>query len=190
MLGKNLMKVLKCGLVGGIVLFIWGLFFWKGIVHPSGMYSRQAFANEAEVTNAIKNNAPKSGIYSLPNLAQHRGDKEALEAARQQRAQGPFVVASVQLEGKASGMMNAGLKLLILKIVLVSIVSWFIFQAGKMDYKRTVKSMTMGGVLVALAMIVPTMVFFGFPGNFAFLIFIDTVIGWFLAGIAVGKFCK
>ena len=59
-------KIFKCGLIGGVILFIWSAASW--MLFP--MYTNQfhTFSNEESVQSTISANAPVSGLYTVPAM--------------------------------------------------------------------------------------------------------------------------
>src|SRR3989338_6744072 len=68
------MKVLKAGLLGGYILFVWGWFSWIYLPwHPWYAGAVQSFTHEESVEAVLTANAPKAGIYVLPRPHEHPG---------------------------------------------------------------------------------------------------------------------
>ena len=57
--------LLKSAVIGGLIVFIWGLFSW--MVFPWHQSCLNKFSNESEVADVLRDNAPKPGMYVLPN---------------------------------------------------------------------------------------------------------------------------
>jgi hypothetical protein len=187
-LGDMVNNLIKCSLIGGIILFLWSAFFW--VVLPWNVCQRMHFSDEQEVAKVIKNNAPQSGIYVLPNLHQHENNPEAMKMAKERMHHGPFVFAAVSLHGKNHMLMKAMAQSLIYKIIIAGFVAWLLLQTTKLGYKKSVKFVTIAGLATALAATVPYSIWFGFSGAFLFCMVIELVIGWFLAALAIAKLSK
>src|SRR5207247_8551108 len=112
------------GLIGGLVLFAWGVVSW--MLLPWHLATLEKFKDEAKVAQALTANATKSGVYLLPNVHKHepgmpeakakkaeaRGKKaeakgkkaearrkEAESEGRKGRIQGPFMVGAANRPG-------------------------------------------------------------------------------------------
>src|SRR5438094_7933582 len=70
------------GLIGGLVLFAWGVVSW--MLLPWHLATLEKFKDEANVAQALTANAPKSGVYLLPNV--HKREAEMTEA-KQKKAE-------------------------------------------------------------------------------------------------------
>lgn len=183
-------RIIKCGLVGGLILFVWGAVSWTILPWQRGQM--KAFSDEGDVRSAIVDNAKGgSGLYVLPNLHKYAGNSEDMAEAKAKMAQGPFVVASVCLEGRTPGMVGPSVMSLILKIVAACLVTWLLFktqhQAYPLDFHKSVKFVTVVGVVIAILATIPYGIWFAFPAHFVIGSIIEIVFGWFFAGLAISK---
>ncbi len=175
-------KIMKCGFIGGFILFLWGAAAWT--VLPWQMNQFKQFSNEKDVRFAIKDNAPESGLYMLPSLNYNNQDQ--LEEAKKQMAEGPFVFASVMVNGKSPSMIGSATAGLIVKIIAACLVAWLLFQT-RLEYNKSVLFVTVVGALIGLMATAPYAIWFGFPGTFVISSIIESVFGWFFAGLAMAK---
>lgn len=175
-------KIVKCGLIGGVILFLWGAIWWT--ILPWQGKQMKSFANEQVVQNAIAGNTDGSGLYILPNLH----GKGCSDEAKARMSQGPFATVAVMSQGKNPCMVRSMISDLVVKIIAASLVTGLIFHfSGPYGFKRSLKFITIVGVVVAIAATLPYVIWFGFPIGFAISSMIETVIAWFLAGLAIGK---
>lgn len=177
-------KLVKCGLAGGIILFIWGAFFWK--ILPWHVCQRNHFTNESEVAKVIKNNAPVSGIYVLPTC-DTANSPEAMQQVMTKMQEGPYIFASVALKGKNANVVRLMAQSFIFKVIIAGFVAWLLLQTQRLGYKGSVKFVLVAGVALALAATIPYCIWFGFSGAFSFCLIIESVIGWLFAGLAMAK---
>jgi len=177
-------KLVKGGLLGGLVLFIWGMIAWT--VLPWHKMHMMKFSNEKRVAEVMKDNAPMSGLYFLPNMMNLRSDSADMKESKEMMEQGPVVFASVVLEGRSPSMAIPIAKGLILKIVVAFLVTWLLLHT-KLSYHKKVGFVTMVGVIIALMGTLPYWIWFGFPGGFTVGCMFEIVLGWFFAGLAIGK---
>ncbi len=181
-------KLIKCGLIGGLVLFVWSAIFW--MVFACQMNYMMGFSDEGDVASAIVDNAPKSGLYILPNVAAKSGNPEQMKQAEDKMASGPFVFAAVRLEGKSARMGGAMFASFILKVVAACLVTWLLMQARITEFRRAVKFITVVGVVVGILVAFPHAIWFGFPAGSVVCALLDTIVGWFFAGLVIAKFVK
>ena len=179
-------KIVKCGLIGGFVLFLWGAISWTVLPWQGKQIKR--FSNEQQVQTAIANNIDGSGFYVLPNLHQYAKGSDEFESAKARMSQGPFATVAVMAGGKNPCMVCSMIFDLIVKIIAASLVTWLLLHnSGPHGFKRTVKIVTTIGLIIAIAATLPYVIWFGFPIGFAITSMIEAVIAWFLAGLAIGK---
>ena len=179
-------KLLKVGVGGGVILFLWGMLMW--VVLPFNADHMLKFRDEGHVAKVIKDNASQSGIYVIPNMMQAKNEKEK-HMGKEAMQRGPIVFASVCLEGcqeKVSGKVLADL---ILRIIAASIVAALLFQT-KLTYKKRVGFVTAVGVLIAIVTGFSHMLWYAFPVAFSLLCMIEMIIGWFLAGLFMARYAK
>jgi hypothetical protein len=182
--------VLKCGIIGGLIVFIWGMISW--MVLPWHQIGFNKFTNEKEVQHVIKHNAPHSGIYLLPNMyADHAEQRMALDGSKAEEMkmlqEGPVMFASICLHGmykmKATHIVIA----LITQIVGGCFIAWMLIQGKIKDYKKRVYFVTAVGFVVGLLGVFPAWTWWGFSAGYTLTLWADLLIGWFLAGLAMGK---
>ncbi len=187
--GIMVQRIIKCGLVGGLILFVWGAVSWTILPWQKGQM--KGFSDESEVRSAIMDNAKGSGLYVLPNLHKYAPNSEDLAAAKARMAEGPFVIAAVSVEGRNPSMAGSAVMSLILKIVAACLVTWLLLktqhQAYPLDYHKSVKFVTVVGIVIALLATIPYGIWFAFPAHFVIGSIIEIVFGWFFAGLAISK---
>ena len=167
-------KIFKCGLIGAVVLFVWGFFSW--MVLPWHGKQFKAFSNESSVRDSILNNANENGIYSIPSM--DRCGKEP----------GPFIFASIKRDYSCS-MAGSLISVFIMKFVAACVVTWLLLQT-KLDNKKSVTFITVIGFLIPFTALLPNVIWMGFPGMYAVTNILDSMIGWFFAGLAITRFAR
>lgn len=181
-------KLIKSALIGGLVLFVWGWISWA--VLPWQKIQFMKFRDEQRVARVLTDNAPTSGLYVLPNILNLQKNSLEMEMAKDNMRQGPFIFASVSLDGRNPNMMPVVIKNLILKVVAALFVSWLLMQTTKLTFNRRVVFVTIVGVVVALMGTLPYSIWFCFPSGYTFAAMFEIVFGWFFAGIAIAKLAR
>ena len=180
-------KLLKCGIAGGVVLFLWGMMAWT--VLPWHQIQMKKFEDESKVAHVIKDNASESGIYVLPNMRGIPKNSEEMDEARESMRQGPFVFAAVSLEGMKPNKAIPMVKGFVLKIISAIIVTWMVMQT-KLNYNKRVGFITMIGLLIGLLSTIPEVIWVGFPLGFSLALMFEVIFGWFFAGLVIAKLVK
>lgn len=166
-------SALKAGLLGGLVLFAWGMLSWMTMPYHTAVMHK--FSNEIEVSEIIKAGDPKPGIYTIPAKLISKNDK-------------PFVFASVQPNGYP---MSKGQKFAVglgLDIVFAVFVSHFVSLTKTRSYRRRLLLVVGLGFLMAVSANLPLWNWWGFNLDYVSAAIIDSVIGWALAGIVIARF--
>lgn len=169
--------LIKSALIGGLIVFIWGMISW--VVLPFHKSSIGHFQDEQAVAQVIQQNVYSSGVYRIPS-----------SPSMSQQQNMPYVFASVRLEGRMFSMPVAIVMELIASIVAAGLITWLLLQTKGLRYGKKVAFVTVVGLIVGILSQVPAWTWLNFPGSNALLCLIDLIIGWFLAGLAIGKIVK
>lgn len=159
------------GIVGGIILFLWGAASW--MLLPWHMSTLHSFKDETAVVQVIQTNAPESGIYLSP-------------LQQTSTAPGPMVFASVYTKGMPSSMVPSMVIEFIIQLIAAFLVTWMLTKTTLGYLGR------LGFVLVfALAVGITTDLmywnWFHFDTKYTLVLLADLLIGWFLAGLLLAK---
>ncbi|MBS0619930.1 MAG: hypothetical protein JSS61_00520 [Verrucomicrobia bacterium] len=183
-------KLIKAALLGGVVVFIWSVISWVAL--PLHRVTVKKFTNEDQVAEAIRNNTPESGIYVLPNTWAYNAStsKKEMESGRRMLEKGPVMFASISNEGMGKITPAPFIISLITQIIGAAIISWILLHCKPMTYMKQVAFVTLFGLGVALLGHLPNWNWWGFSFAFVFSFFIELVIGWFLAGLAIAQMLR
>src|SRR6266571_186052 len=192
------------GLIGGLVLFAWGVVSW--MLLPWHLATLEKFKDEAKVAQALTANATKSGVYLLPNVHKHEpGMPEAkakkaeakgkkAEAKRKKAEaegmkrmiQGPFMFAAVSLQGTSGS--GAALPIqLVTSIVSAFLATWLLMNTTLPGYWPRVGFLVVLALTAGVICHVPDWNWWGFSASYTAVAFADLLIGWTLAGLAIVK---
>lgn len=168
------MSAIKAGIVGGVILFIWGFISW--MVLPWHQASIRQFKDVQAVSKVIEENAPRSGIYLIPNHF-------ATEKVQGSQTE-PMVFASVNQKGMNSSMVIPMLIGLLTQIIAACFVAWMLLQTN-FGYSCRVWFVVVFGIAAGIVSQIPSWNWLGFDINYAGIMFADLIIGWFLAGLVM-----
>ncbi len=182
--------LLKGGILGGLIVFLWGSFSW--MVLPFHGKNLSHFQDETAVERALISNAFESGVYVLPHA-----DKEMTNSSdpqirrlgrrKQERmAKGPFafVVMSLRGTGAMSVLMLRGLAI---QMVGALLMTWLLMQTGPISYRRRVFFVMVVAAAAGVLGHLPQWNWWGFPDRFILLEMLDLLAAWFLAGLVLAK---
>lgn len=187
-------KLIKAGLLGGLILFIWSTVSW--MVLPWHKATMHSFTIEKAVSQSIQSNAPRSGIYFFPsmchpdrqkvqNLAETTNTKEMMTTTQCE----PLLFVSVALEGMRPMPVAMGLDLAI-EIAAALLVAWMLLQTQGLSYMRRVAFVVIFALAAGIFIHMCYWNWFMFDTQYTLVQVADLVVGWFLAGLVIAKICK
>ena len=184
-------KLVLAVLLGGIVMFLWGMISHEAI--PLYKNSLVKFTDESAVASAIVANAPAPGVYFMPYVPQTaKGmSAEEFEAAQQAAIEklkhGPFIFASVRL-----GEMGPFPVYLLVQVLTDMLSALFLVLILMKAREQSYWNRVMICVWIALAVFtvksLPMWNWYSFSGAFTFAELIDLVGRMFFAGLLIAKF--
>jgi hypothetical protein len=179
--------------LGSIVLFVWSAIAWMLIPWPGDPL--RSFTNEDAVAQAITANAPRSGVYLLPNEPKRTpGMTEqqftaATNAMGEKMTRGPVVFAAVRLEPFTS--MGKPLVIQFLTQLVVAVLATFLLlQTSGLSYKGRVIFVTAFGVIIFVGGHLDEWIWWSFSNAYMLMQLGAIVIGWFLASLVIAKFVR
>ena len=187
-------RVLRCGFIGGVIVFVWLLISWMFL--PWHYQSLKKFKDENRVYNVIRDNAPTSGIYILPNMYVYREGisqndlNREMGSQTQMMSKGPVVFASVAVEGVTGPRYLPFVIALIIQIVGACIIAWMLFQTKFSSVEQKVTFVTLIGLLIGILGYLPDWNWWRFSLGYTVGCMADLLIGWCLAGFAMVKFSR
>ena len=178
------MRVFLAGLVGGIVVFVWG-----AVSHMAlglGDMGMKAPGNEQAVLSAMKDGLPGEGIYLMPYLAPEKMQDTAATAEYSTRAlANPYAFVVYQPQGRDLTDMTRNLATQFASDTLAAMVVAFVLALGNFSFGRRVVTAGALGLFAWLSISVPYWNWYRFPMNFTVGTLVDEVVGWMLAGAAM-----
>lgn len=183
-------KVLIGGLVGGVVLFVWGALAWT--VFPMHSSSILAMANEDSVVTPMKTAMNKKAVYMFPGRPMNMADRAAEDAWMKKRAQGPVGIVIYDPSGSSPMMpLQMGIGLLD-SILTAMLAAWLLSRstAARSGYFARIAYCGMLGLFISLAVHILNWNWMGYPLDYTTGLVADALIGWVLAGAGIAIFVK
>ena len=183
-------KVVKGAIIGGVIVFLWCLVSWMILPWHSMVFMK--FNDEQSVAQAIKDSAPASGIYVLPNTYDYSSSTptEQMQEGLALMQAGPTMFASVQIQGIGQKSVRPFVISLLIQIIGAGIVTWMLLHTKGLQYKQRVGFATLYGIAIWILGVLPSWNWWYFPMSYILFILFNLVVGWFLAGLAIAKICK
>jgi hypothetical protein len=167
-------KVLLGALVGGVVVFVWGMISW--MVLPFHGKAMRPLAADTPLAQALQQ-IEEPGFYVYPDWNESAGDVEDI-------AQRPFMAASIHPRGMGVSMGVHMLRGFVIQVVAAGLLSLILLQVGGSGGLRLVLLIA---VFASVVGFLPTWNWWGTPLAVALLDCADVWIGWLLAGLAIRK---
>lgn len=179
--------LVRAGIVGGLIVFLWGIFSW--MILPWHSMTMEKFVDEQYVARVIQENAPESGIYVLPCMYASSRDsmKNEMQMNQKMSKRGPFVFASVNLDARAPLSASNFIVGLLTQIVAALFITWMLLQTKAMHYMQRVWFVAAVGLVAGILAYVPAWNWMDFPPSYTIVNLLDITIAWFLAGLGIGK---
>ena len=178
------------GVLGGIVVFVWGMVSWMFL--PFHHQSFQKFQNETMVQEVLVANAPKAGVYVLPNLPEKEKNFSSstfsflMKKTHEKMEKGPSALVSMRPKG-CGPMGISMLRGLGIQILGAFFVTWLLLQTNIKNYFSKVIFVTIFALAAGIVCHLPQWNWWGFSTPFTLLEIADLLIGWTLAGFVIAK---
>ncbi len=174
-------RVTKSFVLGGLVAFIWMMISWMAFSWHC--WTMHGFQNESAVAQVIMNNAPKSGVYMLPDFCGVTGD--LFLQKQQAMKQGPLVFASVSREGFDFTSPWHYIASIVIQLVGALFISWILWHFRNHTYWKKVWTVVLIALIAGILAFLPAWNWWGFSFGYVLTEIIDLVIAWFLAGLVM-----
>lgn len=157
-------------------MFIWGMISWMAL--PWHDMVSNKFADEAAISQALKDNSPKRGVYRLPYSEKDYGP-DKVDAFVNVLPHGTDV--------KMGKRMAFGL---ITQVISAFLVLCLFTKTKDLTYWGKVGFFSLVGLIIGFVSHAPYWNWFGFPAPYIIVTILDTWVGWALAGLTISKFTE
>lgn len=181
-MGKAL---IKGTIFGAIILFIWMAISWMAL--PWHCATLKKFTDENSVASIINTNTKESGIYVLPHLC---GEEVSKEQHQEAAKNGPLVFSVIRKHGYDYTSPRPYIVSFIIDLIGAFFVTYLLLQMRETTYWNRVWFVTAFGIAAGVLAVFPNWNWWGFSFPYTVVGFLDFVIGWFLAGLAIAAVTK
>ncbi len=185
-----MIRIVVAGVVGGIVLFVWGMASHVMLGWHTGSF--KGFKNEDAVMESLREYLDGDGMYMLPNGHANLDpdlDPEkkaaAVKEAMKKMEEGPLVFASVRESGMRFSLWTTFGVQLATAIVSAALMAWILLRGRVSGYLTRVVVTVAVALLAILICKVPDWTWWGFTDRILLVHLADTLIGWTLAGLVI-----
>lgn len=185
-------KVILGGILGGIVLFLWG-----GLYHdvlPFGETGLKELPNEQAIVGAMKAGISDAGLYTFPTTGLPADSTHAQRAAKmdevnKKAASGPqgFLIYHPIGTPLTSKMLVTEA---VTNIVQALIVAFLLGQVTLRRYSSRLGFAVVIGLVASITTNVSLWNWYGFPTSWILSQMVFLIIGYFLVGIVVAGIVK
>lgn len=177
------MRIFIAGILGGIVMFIWG--FLSHTVFQIGDSGVKSLPNEAAVVAVLKTNINEPGFYFFPGMDMTHQASEAEQAAFAEKYKaGPTGILVYQPTGQ--DVMSP--KQLVVELASNIVGCWivaFILALGIPSFIKKVIATTLIGLVGWISIMISYWNWYRYPDKIVLAEGCDQVISWFLAGLVL-----
>ena len=178
------MRMLVAGVIGGIVLFLWGAVAHMAL--PIGEMGMKVATNQDAALAAVSASAtPGAGVYMLPGMSPEEWSNEEARQAFADRAKAaPYAFVIYQPGGNPVNVsMGPNLVKQFVGDTLVALLVAWLMSLAPFAFGRRVLIGTVVGIASWLAISVPYWNWYMFPADFTFGALLDVALGLLIAGV-------
>ena len=179
------MRVLVAGLIGGIVMFVWGVAAHMALgLGETGIHLP---ANENAVLSSLHEGlGNQPGIYILPSLdTKKMGDEAVLKAYSEKAATSPYAFVVYLPQGEDMMQMGPQIGRQWASDTLAALALAFMLGLAGLGFRRRVALAAAAAVFTWLCTMVPYWNWYRFPLDFTLAALVEQLVGWLLAGAAM-----
>ena len=178
------MRVLLAGVIGGIVLFLWGAVAHMAL--PIGEMGMKVASNQEAALTALSASAtPGAGVYMLPGMSPEEWRNEVARKAFVDRAKtAPYAFVIYQPGGNPVNVsMGPSLVKQFVGDTLVALLVAWLMSLAQFGFGRRVLIGTVVGIASWLAISVPYWNWYMFPTEFTVGTLLDVGLGLLIASV-------
>jgi hypothetical protein len=179
------MRVLVAGLIGGILMFLWGV-----VAHMAlglGNVGIKPPANESVVLSTLHEGlGDRAGVYILPYLEPKKmGDAAEVIAYQQQAIRSPYAWVVYLPQGDDMTRMGPQIGRQWASDTLSALALAFVMGLAGLSFRRRLALAAVAVAFAWLSTMVPYWNWYRFPLDFTWAALIEQLIGWLIAGAAM-----
>jgi len=182
-------KAILAGIVGGIILWVWGFLAWA--VLPLHKPSMRNISNEDAVIEVLRTNINVKGVYIFPGMPLD-DNQASMDTYTQKYMRGPTGMIIYDPQGSDPMMLSQFINGLIILMISAFLAAWFLSRstAAASSYMARVLFCGMLGIFISFFSHLSAWNWMGFPLDYTTAMMIDAIIGWLLAGLGIAAIVK
>lgn len=187
-------RIFLAALLGGLTIFIWGVF--AHMVLGIGEIGVKEIPNEGTVLQQLHTTVPESGFYLFPSAgmmsAKNSAERDAAAKVFAEKYQGgPHGLLVFHSSGASMAMGRQIAVEFLLNFFQALLAAWLLSKAAALaGYFPRVIFVTVAGVLASVTTNIQYWNWYQFPSNYTSGYVITTIVGFFLAGLAIAAMVR
>ena len=179
------MRVLVAGLIGGIVMFIWGVAAHMAL--GLGSVGIGQPVNETAALSGLQEGlGDRPGVYLLPSLdPKQTSDAAVVRAYSIKAVRSPYAWVVYQPRGTDMMQMGPQIGRQWASDTLASLALAFVMGLALVGFRRRLAIAAAAAVFAWLSSMLPYWNWYRFPLDFTLAALAEQLIGWLLAGAAM-----
>jgi hypothetical protein len=179
------MRVLVAGLIGGIVMFLWGVAAHMAL--GLGEVGLRLPANENVALSGLQEGlGGKAGVYMLPALdPKQMGDPSVVQAYSIKAVRSPYAWVVYQPQGTDMMQMGPQIGRQWASDTLSALALAFVMGLAVVGFRRRLAIAAAAAIFAWLSTMLPYWNWYRFPLDFTLAALAEQLIGWLLAGAAM-----
>jgi len=163
-------SLIKGGVMGGLAMFLWGMVSWTVLPWHDASFLR--LTDEGAVTAALSANAPRRGVYVLPQSTLNDGQGAGPRA---------FIAYDERVPSSMARPMGGSL---LINILGALCLTWLLIRVH-LPYGGRVLAAVAAGVFAGVVADLPAWNWWGFSTPYTIVSFVDHVLGGLVAGLVI-----
>ncbi|OOG64396.1 hypothetical protein B0E46_06960 [Rhodanobacter sp. B04] len=179
------MRVLVAGLIGGILMFVWGV-----VAHMAlglgNVGIRQPADESAVLATLHEGLGEQAGVYMLPSFdPKQMNDPYKVRAYQQKAIRSPYAWVVYLPQGDDMLQMQQQIPRQWASDTLGALALAFVMGLAGLGFRRRLAVAAAVAVFAWLSTMVPYWNWYRFPLDFTWAALIEQLVGWLLAGAAM-----
>ncbi|HXS04338.1 MAG TPA: hypothetical protein VN731_07670 [Rhodanobacter sp.] len=179
------MRVLVAGLIGGIVMFLWGVAAHMAL--GLGEVGLRLPANENVALSGLQEGlGGKAGVYMLPALdPKQMNDPSVVQAYSIKAVRSPYAWVVYQPQGTDMMQMGPQIGRQWASDTLSALALAFVMGLAVVGFRRRLAIAAAAAIFAWLSTMLPYWNWYRFPLDFTLAALVEQLIGWLIAGAAM-----
>lgn len=182
-------KIIIAGIIGGIVITLWGFIAWMGLnFHQDTM---KTCPEDEIISHIFVNSLKDEGVYVIPAMPDAQTE-DAQKIWQEKIKSGPIATIFFRPTGGDPSMTKNIIVGTIFNIIAAMLAAWILSRstASKQSYFTRVSFVGVLSIFAAITIHLSNWNWMYFPLKYTTAMSADLIIGWLLAGLVIAAIIK